>query len=396
MTTMKIKRKRMTQIRPILDLHFDYWLLLAIAGLIIVGLLTVYSTTFDIGLMWKEDSAYYIQRQLMALILGVVGFMVVMSFDYHFFRRLSVLIFVVALVSIIATLLFGERTLGAQRGLLGGSYQPAEAAKLATILYIAHWLSSKGDRIKMVTYGLVPFSIIVGFVCGLIVQEPDLSTAALIAMVSFTLFFVAGADWRQFLLAMIIGGVVFAALVAFFPHATARWEMYKNALANPVEAGYQVEQTLAALGRGGLFGVGPGNSTQKFIPLPAAHTDGAFAIIGEEFGLVGSIGVMALMALLVWRGLVAAARARDGYGALLAIGITSWLGYQTLLNIAVITAVIPFTGIPLPFISYGGSAFAVSIVGAGILLNISRDAGLPMRPQPQAQRQQPSPLGNRG
>lgn len=388
MTTMKMKRRSIDQIRPKLDLQFDYWLLLAIAGLIVIGLLTVYSTTFDIGLRWKGDSNYYIERQLMALLLGLFGFVVVLCFDYHFFRRFSVVIFLAALVSIIATLLFGESSLGAQRGLFGGSYQPAEAAKLASILYIAHWLSSKGDRIKMVTYGLVPFSIIVGIVCGLIVQEPDLSTAALIAFVSFTLFFVAGADWRQFFLAIVIGGVVFAALVAFFPHATARWEMYKEALSNPVEAGYQIEQTLAALGRGGIFGVGPGNSTQKFIPLPAAHTDGAFAIIGEEFGLVGSLAIIALMGLFVWRGLLAAARARDGYGALLAIGITCWLGYQAMLNIAVITAVIPFTGIPLPFISYGGSAFAVSIVGAGVLLSISRDANLEKRPQPKIKRKQ--------
>lgn len=386
MATMKVKRKRLDQIRPKLTLHFDYWLLLAIAGLIIIGLLTVYSTTFDIGLRWKGNSTYYIERQFMALLLGLAGFVVVMSFDYHFFRRFSVIIFVAALLGVIATLIFGESSLGAQRGLMGGSYQPAEVAKLATILYIAHWLSSKGDRIKMVTYGLVPFSIIVGLVCGLIVQEPDLSTATLLALVSFTLFFVAGADWRQFFLAVVIGSLVFVALVAFFPHATARWESYRSALSNPVEAGYQIEQTLAALGRGGLFGVGPGNSTQKFIPLPAAHTDGAFAIIAEEFGLLGSLAVMAILGLLIWRGLLAATRARDGYGALLAIGITCWLGYQALLNIAVITAVIPFTGIPLPFISYGGSAFAVSIVGAGILLNISRDASLVTRPQPKTTR----------
>jgi cell division protein FtsW len=386
MTTMKIKRKGLDQVRPKLMLHFDYWLLLAIAGLVVIGLLTVYSTTYDIGLRWKGDSNYYIERQFMALFLGLTGFVIVLSFDYHFFRRFSVVIFLAALAGIVATLLFGESTLGAQRGLLGGSFQPAEAAKLATILYIAHWLSSKGDRIKMVTYGLVPFSIIVGTVCGLIVQEPDLSTAMLIALVSFTLFFIAGADWRQFFLAVIIGGGVFAALVAFFPHASARWELYIEALNNPIEAGYQIEQTLAALGRGGIFGVGPGNSTQKFIPLPAAHTDGAFAIIAEEFGLVGSLTVMAIMGLLIWRGLLAATRARDGYGALLAIGITCWLGYQALLNIAVITAVIPVTGIPLPFISYGGSAFAVSIVGAGILLNISRDAGLAKRPQPKTKR----------
>jgi cell division protein FtsW len=206
-------------------------------------------------------------------------------------------------------------------------------------------------------------------------------------MVSFTLFFVAGADWRQFLLAIIIGGIVFALLIAFFPHAAARWELYTQAWSNPVDAGYQIRQTLAALGRGGIFGVGPGNSTQKFDVLPAAHTDGAFAIIGEEFGLAGSLGLMALMGLLVWRGMLAAKRARDGYGALLAIGITCWLGYQALMNIAVITSVIPYTGIPLPFISYGGSAFAVAIVGTGVLLNISRDANLTKRPQPASKKQ---------
>lgn len=382
MTTIKLSKKSRGQITPKLKFHFDYWLLLAIAGLIIIGLLTVFSTTFDIGLQWKGDSGYYIRRQLMALVLGLIGFVVVMSFDYHFFRRFSVIIIVGSLIGVIATLTFGESTLGAQRGLLGGSYQPAEVAKLATILYISHWLSSKGDRIKMVTYGLVPFSLIVGIVCGLIVQEPDLSTAALIALVSFTLFFVAGADWRQFLLAIIIGGAVFAMLVAFFPHATYRWELYRQGLSNPADAGYQIEQTLAALGRGGIWGVGPGNSVQKFVPLPAAHTDGAFAILGEEFGFVGSLSVIGITALLIWRGFLAASRARDGYGALLAIGITCWLGYQAMLNIAVITAVIPFTGIPLPFISYGGSAFAVSIVGAGILLNISRDGSLAKRPQP--------------
>ena len=386
MTTMKINRKNGNQIRPKLKFHFDYWLLLALAGLLIVGLLTVYSTTFDIGLRWKGDSLYYIKRQFLALVLGLAGFVVVMSFDYHFLRRLSVVIILVAIVGLVVTLFFGEATLGAQRGLLKGSYQPAEFAKLATIIYIAHWLSSKGDRIKMVTYGLVPFSVIVGIVCGLIVQEPDLSTAALIALVSYTLFFVAGADWRQFFFAVVVGGVVFIGLVAFFPHATARWDAYKETLNNPEEAGYQIEQTLAALGRGRITGVGLGNSTQKFIPLPAAHTDGAFAIVAEEFGLIGSLSVMAVLGMLVWRGFLTAKRAHDGYGALLAIGITCWLGFQAMLNIAVITAVIPFTGIPLPFISYGGSAFAVSLVGAGILLNISRDADLAMRPQPQTKR----------
>ena len=385
MTTVNVVRKRGLRVHPKLMFHIDYWLLLAVAGLVIIGLLTVYSTTFDLGRQWHDgDTGYFMRRQLVALGIGLLGFVGVMLFDYQILRKFSVVIFGIALVGLLATLIIGEESLGAKRGLLGGSFQPSELAKLATIIYTAHWLSSKGDRIKGLTYGLVPFSIIVGAVCGLIVRQPDLSTAVLIAMISFTLFFIAGADLKQFVLAIVLGGAVFAFLVFAFPHAQARWEAYRIALEDPLAAGYQVEQTLAALANGGVFGVGPGASTQKFIPLPAAHTDGAFAILAEEFGLVGALGVMSLMAILVWRGFKAASHARDGYGFLLAVGITCWLGFQTLLNIAVITAVIPVTGIPLPFISYGGSAFAMSIIGAGVLINVSRDASIMKRPQPKA------------
>ncbi len=385
MTTVNVVRKRGLRVHPKLMFHIDYWLLLAVAGLVIIGLLTVYSTTFDLGRQWHDgDTGYFMRRQLVALGIGLLGFVGVMLFDYQILRKFSVVIFGIALVGLLATLIIGEESLGAKRGLLGGSFQPSELAKLAIIIYTAHWLSSKGDRIKGLTYGLVPFSIIVGAVCGLIVRQPDLSTAVLIAMISFTLFFIAGADLKQFVLAIVLGGAVFAFLVFAFPHAQARWEAYRIALEDPLAAGYQVEQTLAALANGGVFGVGPGASTQKFIPLPAAHTDGAFAILAEEFGLVGALGVMSLMAILVWRGFKAASHARDGYGFLLAVGITCWLGFQTLLNIAVITAVIPVTGIPLPFISYGGSAFAMSIIGAGVLINVSRDASIMKRPQPKA------------
>jgi len=384
MTTINVIRKKGSRVHPKLALHFDYWMLLAAAGLIIIGLLTVYSTTFDLGLtLYEGDSGHYIRIQLLALAIGLASFMIVMIFDYHILRRFSVIIFGVAIIGLILTLIIGDETSGARRGLMGGSIQFSEVAKLATIIYAAHWLSSKGDRIKMANYGLVPFSVIVGLVCGLIVRQPDLSTAILIFGISFALFFIAGADLKQFALAGIISAAVFAFLVLALPHAAARWDAYLIALRDPLDAGYQIEQTLAALGRGGLFGVGPGASTQKFIPLPAAHTDGAFAILAEEYGFIGAVTVIGLMVVLVWRGFRTATHARDNYGALLAIGITCWLGFQALLNVAVITSVIPFTGMALPFISYGGSSFAVSIVGVAVLLNISRDAALVKRPQPQ-------------
>jgi len=357
-------------------LVFDYWLLLAVAGLVVIGMLTVYSTTFDLGLLAKDDAAYYIKRQAVALGLGLVIAIVLMQFDYHILRLVSVPLMLLSLVGLLFVLFFGETIFGARLGIYQGSYQPSELTKLATILYIAHWLSSKGDRIKILTYGLIPFSVIVGVVCAIMVRQPDLSTAALIALVSFTMFFVAGADWRQFGIAGLLGGSAFVFLIFALPHAAQRVGDYTVSLRDPDQASYHVQQALIALGRGRVFGVGLGASTQKFGALPAAHTDGAFAILGEELGLFGTLLVIGLLALLVWRGLLAASRARDSFGFLLALGITCWLAYQSLVNIAVITAVIPFTGIPLPFISYGGSSLLISIIGVGILLNISRDQRL--------------------
>lgn len=382
MATVNVVRKRSNRVLPAIRFQIDYWLLLAVGGLVVIGMLMVYSTTFDYGILFKDEATYYIKRQSVALLLGVIAIVGVLQFDYHLLRRISVPFLAFILVLLLILLFFGEAILGAQRGILDGSFQPSEVAKLATILYISHWLSTKGERIRKLTYGLVPFSIITGVVCALIVRQPDLSTAVLIALVSFTLFFVAGADWRQFGLAGLLGGSAFAFLMLTLPHARTRVDDYAIALRDPEQAGWHVRQSLIALGRGGWTGVGLGDSKQKFGPLPAAHTDGVFAVLGEELGLLGTLLVIGLLILLVWRGVRAARNARDSYGFLLAFGITCWLAYQALINIAVITAVIPFTGIPLPFLSYGGSSLATSLAGVGILLNVSRDAALTQRLQP--------------
>lgn len=382
MASVNVIRKKSVRVRPGLQFQFDYWLLLAVAGLIVMGMLMVYSTTFDYGLRLYEQSTYYFNRQFLALVIGLCSALLILQFDYHALRKISIIFLTTTLLMLLVVLLFGESFFGARRGLLAGSYQPSEIAKLATILYISHWLSSKGERIKNLTYGLLPFSIITGVVCALIVLQPDLGTASLIAAVCLALFFVAGADLRQFAIAGALGAGVFLFLITTLPHAAARFDSYKIALSDPTQASWSVQQSVVALASGGLFGVGLGESTQKFGPLPLAHTDGVFAIIGEELGLVGCLIAIGLIAMLVWRGIRAATNARDGYGALLAIGITAWLSFQALMNMAVITSVIPFTGIPLPFMSYGGSSMAMSLVGVGILLNISRDAALDIREQP--------------
>lgn len=382
MASVSVVRKKNNRARPGIKLYFDYWMLLAAAGLVVIGMLMVYSTTFDLGLREYEDSIYFFRRQMIALLLGVGASVVFMQFDYHILRRFSVIIMGGTLLSLIAVLFVGDANFGAIRGLHNNSYQPSEMAKLATILYIAHWLSSKGERIKDITYGLLPFSVITGVVCFLIVQQPDLSTAGLIALISFTVFFVAGAEWSQIIVAGSMGAASFGFLMVTVPHAAARISAWREVLRDPNQAIWQVRQALIALGSGGFFGVGLGNSTQKFGPLPAAHTDGVFAILGEEMGLAGCLIIIALFGLLIWRGILTTQRARDTYGFLLALGITCWLSFQALINIAVITAVIPFTGIPLPFLSYGGSSLLFSLIGVGILLNISRDAHITTRAQP--------------
>ena len=383
MSTINVIRKKSNRVPPGLKFQFDYWLILAASGLILIGMLMVYSTTFDYGLRFQDDATYYFRRQFIALIIGLAAALIVMQFDYHVLRRFSVPLLVLTIVGLLVVLFFGDAIFGAQRGFYEGSYQPSEIAKLATVLYIAHWLHSKGDRIKKVTYGLLPFSILVGSISALIVQQPDLSTAGLIAIVSFTLFFVAGADIKQILVAGAAGGAAFLFLMMTLPHAAARVDAYTVALRDPTQASWNVRQALIALGRGGIFGVGLGESVQKFGALPAAHTDGVFAILGEELGLAGTLLVLGLLALLVWRGIYIATQARNSYGFLLALGISCWLGYQALINMAVITTVIPFTGIPLPFLSYGGSSLAVSLVGVGILLSISRDGAIAKHQKPQ-------------
>lgn len=380
MTTFNVVRKRTNKLDPKRKFMFDYWLALAIVSLIVFGLLVIYSTTFDLGKVYKGDSGYYIQRQVQALAVGLVGLVLIMQVDYHIFTRLSLPLMVGTLLLLLFVLLFGRVIFGASRSLsASGSFQPSELAKLVMILYIAHWIYSKGDRIKMISYGLVPFAVITAVVCALIVMQPNLSVAILVALISFTMFFVAGADAKQVILALAIAIPAFGILMILLPHAAERLSNFNASLHDPSLAHWQTQQALIALARGGAFGVGLGQSVQKFSALPAAHTDGPFAILGEELGLLGTLTAVFLFALFAWRGFRTATKARDTYGFLLAIGVTVWISYQALINMAVIVNVIPFTGMPMPFLSYGGSSIVSTLVGMGLLLNISRDAAISRR-----------------
>jgi cell division protein FtsW len=355
-----------------MDHKYDYLLIIVMAALLIVGLMMVYSATFALGYQLYGQPGYFLLRQALWMCLGLMAMIIAARIEYHTWRKWSILIMAGALLLLGLVLFIGSDRFGGQRWLLKGSVQPGELSKLAVIIYIADWLSSKGARIRRVTYGLVPFAILLGFVTGLIMLQPDLSTAALIVVTAIAMFFIAGGDLWQMIASGILGGTTFVLLVTQSEYRLARITSFLNPAGDQLGSNYQIRQILIALGSGGITGLGLGASRQKFGYIPASHTDGIFAILGEELGLIGCLVVIALFALLAYRGFRISMAAPDAFGTVLAAGITFSLVFQALINIAVVTATAPVSGIPLPFISFGGSSLVVSMAGVGLLLAISR------------------------
>jgi cell division protein FtsW len=351
--------------------RIDYPLIIILASLLLIGLMMVYSSSFDFGYRVFDQPTYFFGRQILWALLGTAGLVVMMSVDYHIWRRFSVPLMAGTLFLLILLLLVGQERLGSVRFFFGGSVQPSELCKLIIIIYIADWLSSKGERLRVVTYGLIPFAILIGVVAGLIVLQPDFSTAILIVVTAIAMFFIAGADIVQLIIGLIFGGATFGLLIYRSGHAFKRIMDYIGSFGG-TNVNYHIQQNLAALGAGRIFGVGLGDGLYKLGILPLAHNDSIFAVVGEELGLIGCLLVVGLFAALAYRGFQIALEAADDFGTVLAAGLTCWLIFQALINVAVTTNTLPFTGIPLPFISYGGSSLAVSMTGVGLLLGISR------------------------
>jgi cell division protein FtsW len=359
---------------PELSGSIDWILLSAVAALVALGLMMVYSSTFDMGYRLYGDSAFFLKRQLTWLAVGAMACIVVTRLRYQHWMKLSLVIMVSALLLLVVLVLLGRG-----RHLLGNSISPAELAKLAIVIYISHWLVSKGELLRRLPYGLLPFTIIVGVVAGLVMAQPDLSEALVIVLMSVAMFFLAGAELLQFVIGILGGSVAFAFVVTRLPVAMERLQPYLSSWRDPLSTTTdQLRQGLIAMGSGGLLGLGPGNGRMKYQWLPAAHTDSIFAVAGEEMGLVGCLALIALFAVVAYRGFRIAEKAPDGFGRLLASGITCWIVFQAMINIAGVTGTIPFTGIVLPFISVGGSSLVTCLVGVGIMLSISRSSGNPV------------------
>jgi cell division protein FtsW len=353
----------------------DYVMLVVVVALTAIGILMVYSSSALKGyLSQDEDTFATVGPQIQWALLGLVAMAVMMRVDYRWLRVASVPFYVVAIGLLVLVFVpqFNIVVGGSARWLKLGplpAIHPAEIAKLAMVVYLAHWFAGRGRRVRGFWSGTVPFLIIVSPVIALVFREPDLGTTGVLTMTAFTMFFVAGANLIH-LGMMLSGAVVAMIVVGLRGYQLDRIRVWQNPWLDPLGEGFHTVQGLLALGVGGILGTGLGASK---VFVPNAFNDFIFAEIGQEFGLLGSIAVIGLFLALAYSGVRVALAAPDTFGALLAAGITAWLCLQAFFNIGVVVALLPITGITLPFISAGGSSLIISFAAVGILLSISRE-----------------------
>jgi cell division protein FtsW len=354
--------------------EIDYGIFYTVALLLVIGVVMVYSASSYYAMFINKDSMFYLKRQLVSALIGVGAMAFTMCFDYHKLKKYTVGIMIVSIFLLISVFFFSDIN-GAQRWIqIGGfSFQPSDLVKYVVVLFLAMSLEIKGEGVKKFKSGILPYLAVSGFYAAFVLAEKNLSIASVIMIVTFIILFAAGGRVKH------LFGIVAPVLVAaalFFTVSTdyrrARMLNFINPWKDPTGNGYQLIQSFYALGAGGVTGLGLGQSRQKTLYMPEPHNDFIFSIIGEELGLIGCICIILLFIIFIWRGISVAMKARDTYGTLLAIGITSVIAVQSLINIAVVTGSMPVTGVPLPFISYGGTALIMNMTAVGILLNISR------------------------
>ncbi|MEO8251103.1 MAG: putative lipid II flippase FtsW [Chloroflexota bacterium] len=355
-----------------------YPLLVAVIALVAIGVVMVYSASSVRAYISTTDPASQGFQQGIWACLGLAAMLVASRIDFRLLRYVAIPVFVLTLALLAVVLIpgIGTAAFGSRRWLFVpgiGGFQPAELAKLAICLYLAHWLDRRGTDARGLMNGLVPFVLLVAPGFLLIALEPDLGTAGVYMAAALAIFFMAGANLLY--LGVTGSAVVGAAylMVTSNAYQLRRVAGFLDPFRDPLHTGYNVVQAVMALALGGITGAGLGASRQKFFYLPSPSTDFIFAIIGEEWGLIGTLTVLALFVVVAYQGYRIAINAPDTFSGLLAAGITTWLVVQACINMMVVTALLPVTGIPLPFISYGGSALIINLAAVGILLSISRE-----------------------
>lgn len=360
--------------------RMDYGILLTVTLLCAFGLVMVFSASYYYAQNYAGadyDGYFYLKKQAVYMLIGYPIMLLLSFFDYRRLEKYKVIGFLVSVVLLVAVLIFGEELNGGKRWLriAGQSIQPSEIAKFGMMLYMCAFMSKKHAVMRDFKRGMLPMLLVIGVICGLIMLQPNMSMAVIVGMMGYALLFAGGADIKQ----MLLLGVVLVALFVLFaviePYRFARLTSFRdpwNDGDGGLGSGYQLIQSLYALGSGGLFGLGLNNSRQKLLYMTYGESDFIFAILGEELGFVGAVAVMCAYGFIIFRGLRTALRCRDRFGSLLATGITVVFALQVFVNIGVVTGSMPTTGQALPFISAGGSSLLIFLAAMGVLLNISR------------------------
>ncbi|MGB9813157.1 MAG: stage V sporulation protein E [Thermovenabulum sp.] len=354
----------------------DFTVLICVLILLCFGIVMVFSSSSAWAYYVYKDSMYFLKKQLLWSLFGIIALVYFLNFDYRRIKKIAFPLLIISYVLLVLVLVpgIGVKINDARRWIGVGffSVQPSEVSKLALIIYFSYFLEKRIDSIDNFFKGILPVLLIMASTCALVLIEPHLSATVVIAILTLMLLFVAGMRFTH-ILVLIAGGAVLAVKLALGKeYRVRRLTSFLNPWEDIRGKGYHIIQSLFALSSGGLLGVGLGHSKQKFFYLPEPQTDFIFAIIGEELGFIGAVFVIVVFAILIWRGFKIAINSPDAFGKFLATGITCQIAIQFLIHVAVVTASLPVTGMPLPFISYGGSSLVMTLAEAGILLNISR------------------------
>ncbi len=351
--------------------HIDYTLIFLVLGLCSLGLLVIYSTTHTEII--NEETIQFTKRQLLYILAGLFLCFIVATIDYHQLEKIAIPIYILSIIMLIYVLLFGKTMGGARRwiNIAGFDFQPSEFAKIALIIFLADFLTMQKDKLSYFLYFLLPF-LFTGILMILVSRQPDLGTAIVFLAILLFMIYVAGIEWKYIFIISLI-------LVASFPifwsflkdYQRRRIILFLNPDLDPLGAGYNIIQSKVAIGSGGLLGQGLFSGIQSQLKfLPAQHTDFVFAVIGEELGFLGALLLLSLFILLLWKGIKIAQEAPDLLGTFLATGVVAFMFFHIFINIGMVMGLMPATGLPLPFISYGGTFMITNFIGIGLLLNV--------------------------
>lgn len=373
---LRIKETKDKTKRAGMDISF----LALVVILLAIGVTMVLSASFarayfDPGGVTKGKATYYFIRQFIFAALGVAAMIICSRLPVGFYKRFSMPVLIAAVILLMLVPIIGTNANGAKRwiGLGAFTIQPSEIAKIGIILAFASMICARRGRMKSFRYGILPFAAILAAIVGLLVLEPHFSASIIIVAIGGVMLFLGGARLVWFIAAAVAAGGGIAVLLTMFPYASTRITTWRDPFASTSDEGYQIVQSLYSIGSGGLTGLGLGQSRQKYLYLPEEHNDFIFSVVCEELGFIGALLILTLFALLIIRGYWITLHSTDRYSFLVAAGITTLLAIQVILNVAVVTNLVPCTGISLPFFSYGGTALLMQMAEMGIVLSISRD-----------------------